>query len=147
MRLDMKREMIRKFVIVGMLALLVAGCGRKEPPQVLAKGAPPQIVELTHEVNGPALALNFRLLGSARGVGYQIDRAEMDPYCKCPTMWRRHFEQPAMAKQVDTPIRKLINLGSYNREFLFRIRAVDVDGNLGEWSQTIHAQAVDLLQK
>jgi len=138
--------MIRKLIILGMLALLVTGCGRKEPPQVLAKGAPPQLVDLTSEVNGPALVLNFRLLGSERGVGYQIDRAEMDPYCKCPTMWRRHYEQPAMARQVNEPLKKLVNLGSYNREFLFRIRAVDADGNLGEWSEPIHAQAVDLTQ-
>lgn len=139
--------MLRKFVIVGMLAMLVAGCGRKEPPQVVVEGAPPQLVELTSEVNGPALVLNFRLLGNKRGLGYQIDRAEMDPYCKCPTMWRRYFDQPALPQQVNEPIKKLINLGSYNREFLFRIRAVDVDGDLGEWSEPIHAQAVDLMQK
>jgi len=137
--------MIRKILIVGMLAMLLAGCGRKEPPQVLAKGAPPQIVELTHEVNGPALVLNFRLLGSERGVGYQIDRAEMDPYCKCPSMWRRYYDQPALPQQVNTPLKKLISLGSY-RQFLFRIRAVDADGNLGKWSKPMHAQAVNLDQ-
>jgi len=138
--------MLRKLLIVGILALLVAGCGRKEPPQVLAKGAPPQLVDLSYEVNGPVLALSFRLLGNERGIGYQIDRAEMDPYCKCPTIWRRHFEQPPLARQVNEPLKKMINLISYDREFLFRIRAVDADGNLGEWSEPIHAKAVDLMQ-
>lgn len=139
----MNSAMIRKFVIVGVLAMLVAGCGLKQPPHVLPTGAPPQIVDLTSEVNGPALVLNFRLLGSARGVGYQIDRAEIDPYCKCPSMWRRYFDQPALPQQVNEPLKKLISLGSY-RVYLFRIRAVDVEGNLGEWSKPIRAQAVNL---
>lgn len=138
--------MMQKLMIGLLLALLVAGCGRKEPPQVLDPSAAPQVADLNYEVTGPALVLSFRLLGNPKGVGYQIDRAEMDPYCKCPGFWRRYFEQEPLARQVNVDIQKNINLRTLSKQFVFRIRAVDVDGRLGEWSEPIHAQAVDLMQ-
>ncbi len=126
--------------------LLLAGCGRKEPPQLVATGAAPQIVGLKYEVNGGSLKLDFTLVGSPEGVGYQIDRTEMDPYCGCPGFFRRYFEQPAFADQVGKPLTKLINLKTTEREYVFRIRAVDALGNLGPWSELIHARGVDLMK-
>ncbi len=127
-----------------MLAVAAAGCGRKEPPRPLAEAGPPAIEELRAEVNGPALVLDFRLVGSRSGVGYQIDRAEIDPVCRCPSMWRRYFEQPPLPEFAGRHERRLISLKSTEREFLFRIRAVDAEGRLGPWSEPIRARAVDL---
>jgi len=132
---------------LGLLMLLALGaCGHKAPPQVVDKEVPPPaIVDLRHELNGPALKLEFVLQGNPAGVGYQIDRAEIDPYCKCPGMWRRYYEQQPYADQVGERVTKLLNLRLRNQDFLFRIRAVDVDGRLGPWSEPIRAHAVDLM--
>ncbi len=131
---------------IGLMLLLLAGCGRKEAPTLAAAGTPPQILNLKHEVNGGSLKLEFILAGSPEGVGYQIDRTEVDPYCGCPGMFRRYFEQPPFPGQVGKPLIKLINLKSTEREFVFRIRAVDAEGNLGAWSAPIHARGVDLMK-
>ncbi len=138
--------MMRKFLILGLTALAIAGCGRKEPPQPVVSDAPPAIAELRHEVNGPALILDFRLVGGAGGIGYQIDRAEVDPVCHCPTMWRRYFELPPQPDQGPRKVRKLVPLKTTKVEFLFRIRAVDMQGRFGPWSAPIRARAVDLSQ-
>ncbi|RMH61724.1 MAG: hypothetical protein D6678_02875 [Zetaproteobacteria bacterium] len=130
------------------LPMLLLACGHKAPPQV-ASGSdvpPPRIVELHHELSGPALKLEFVLQGDPAGVGYQIDRAEIDPYCHCPGMWQRYYEQPPFAKQVGEHITKLLNLRVLDQEFLFRIRAIDAAGRFGPWSEPIRAKAVDLMR-
>ncbi|MDX8402528.1 MAG: hypothetical protein R8K47_07850 [Mariprofundaceae bacterium] len=126
------------------VAVVGAGCGRKAPPQPLAPAAPPAIAELHHAVNGPVLMLDFRLQGGAGGIGYQIDRAEIDPVCRCPTMWRRYFEQPPQPRDGPRAVHKPIPLKTTETEFLFRVRAVDLEGRFGPWSETIRARAVDL---
>ena len=127
------------------LALLLNGCGRKEMPQVLSgTSVTPQISDLSHDVVGNVLRLEFVLKGNAQGVGYQIDRTQMDPYCNCPGFWRRFFEQPALAKQVNEKAKRIINLKTDAVEFVFRIRAIDATGSFGPWSKLIHARAVDL---
>ncbi len=141
----------RMFGLRGLWMLLAAavalgGCGRKEPPQPIAPAAPPAIAGLQHAVNGPALVLDFRLTGGAGGLGYQIDRAEIDPVCHCPTMWRRYFELPPQPGQGPRQVRKLVPLKTTETEFLFRVRAVDLDGRFGPWSAPIRARAVDLLR-
>jgi len=127
-----------------LVLLAVAGCGRKEPPRPAAASGPPAIGELAHAVNEPALVLDLRLVGTPAGVGYQIDRAEIDPVCHCPSMWRRFLEQPPAPELVGRRLRRLVPLRSVEREFLFRIRAVDAEGRLGPWSEPIRARAVDL---
>jgi len=130
------------------LAVLLNGCGRKEVPQnIVDDSVKPQIVDLQHKVIGNVLRLDFALKGNAQGVGYDIDRTQMDPYCQCPGFWRRFFEQPALAKQVNEDTYRIISLKTAEVEFLFRIRAVDVAGNFGPWSKLIHAQAIDLNKK
>jgi len=131
-------------VVLLFLTLVLSGCGRKEIPQVMVDASIiPQITDLRQEVNVSVLRLDFVLEGDAHGVGFQIDRTKMDPYCQCPGMWRRFFEQRAQAKQVGTKSYKMIHLNDYTTEFLFRIRAVDAFGNLGPWSKMIHARGMD----
>ncbi|RLL51189.1 hypothetical protein D8Y20_10010 [Mariprofundus sp. EBB-1] len=130
------------------LAVFLNGCGRKEVPQAIVDDAvTPQIVDLRSGVVGNVLRLDFVLKGSAEGVGYEIDRTKVDPYCQCPGFWRRFYEQPALARQVNEETYRIINLKTDAVEFLFRIRAVDVAGNFGPWSKLIRAQAVDLRKK
>jgi len=116
-------------------------CGRKEPPQVIGEGPPPAIAEMTHEIEGNVLILNLRLLGGADGIGYQVDRTEIDPYCKCPGFWRRFFERPPMLEQAGKLLQRNINLKTTVKEYVFRIRAVDGLGRLGPWSKPFRAQA------
>ena len=128
-----------------LLALALSGCGRKEAPQVINNGSiTPQISDLYYEVVGNVLRLDFTLNGDANGVGYQIDRTQIDPYCKCPGFWRRFFEQPTLAKQVDVASYKIIRLTT-TAEFVFRIRAIDTVGSFGPWSKLIRARAADAL--
>lgn len=130
------------------LAVLLNGCGRKEVPQAIVDDSvKPRIVGLQHKVTGNVLRLDFVLKGSSEGVGYEIDRTQMDPYCQCPGFWRRFFEQPALAKQVNEDSYRIISLKTAEVEFLFRIRAIDAFGNFGPWSKLIRAQAVDLNKK
>lgn len=127
------------------LSLLLTACGRKEVPQVInGESVAPQISDLRSEVVGNVLRMDFTLVGDTQGVGYEIDRTQEDPYCQCPGMWRRFYEQPALARQVNKAAYRIINLKTDKIEFLFRIRAVDVIGNFGPWSKMIRARAVDL---
>ena len=143
----MIKTMQRGIWVVLVLALALSGCGRKEAPQAVMEGAKPALTDLRHEVNGNILELYFSLQGSPEGVGYQIDRAEIDPYCDCPGMWRRYLAQEPMPKQVDKPHTRFINLKTTKRTFAFRIRAVDAAGNLGPWSPIIRARGVDLFDQ
>lgn len=127
------------------LLMLLAACGRKEAPQIVS-GAPPRIAELHHEISGNSLKLQLRLVGGEEGIGYQIDRAEMDPYCKCPSMWRRYYELPPHAKYAGKKLTRLINLRSSKQAYFFRIRAVDGLGRLGPWSKPIQARAEAMIE-
>lgn len=124
--------------------LLLAGCGRKEAPQIMSDSSfKPEIVGLTHTFDVNILQLEFSLKGSPAGVGYQIDRAEVDPYCNCPGFWRRYDERFPNPKLLEEPIKKLISVKVKNRAFLFRIRAYDDAGNIGPWSKMIRGQYAD----
>lgn len=127
-------------VLLCCLILLATACGRKAPPQIQSD-APPRIAELQHEIAGNSLKLTLRLVGGEAGVGYQIDRAELDPYCKCPSMWRRYFELPPHPKYAGKPLVRILNLRSGKQTYFFRVRAVDGLGRLGPWSRPIRARA------
>jgi len=123
------------------IGLGAISCGRKEPPQVIGEGPPPAIAEMTHEIEGNILVLNLRLQGGADGIGYQVDRTEIDPYCKCPGFWRRFFDRPPAPELAGRLLQKNINLKTTVEEYVFRIRAVDGLGRLGPWSKPFRAQA------
>ncbi|OIO72625.1 MAG: hypothetical protein AUJ57_05635 [Zetaproteobacteria bacterium CG1_02_53_45] len=133
------------FILLMAAVVLLSGCGRKEAPQPAGDAASkPLLSDLKHQVVGNVLELSFTLKGSPDGVGYQIDRTEMDPYCQCPGFWRRYDQREPQAKLVDINTTRLINLKTDKKEFLFRIRAFDAIGNLGPWSKAIVARGVDL---
>ena len=140
----MSKMMQRGIWVVLAMALAISGCGLKEAPQVNTEGAKPELANLRYEVNGNILELYFSLQGNPDGVGYHIDRTEIDPYCDCPGMWRRYLEQEALPKQVGEEITRYINLKTTKQEFAYRIRAFDLNGNLGPWSSIIRARGVDL---
>lgn len=129
------------------IAVVLVSCGHKSALTPEMGEQPPRLENLHYELTGPALKLEFVLRGDSAGVGYQIDRAEIDPICKCPTMWQRYFEQPPYPSQVGERQTRLLNLRTLDRTYLFRIRAFDAHGRLGAWSKPIRAQAVDLLKE
>lgn len=129
------------------MAVALAGCGRKMPPQPVSSSAEkPQIVDLKHEAIGNVMRLVFVLRGNPAGVGYQIDRTMIDPYCQCPGFWRRYVSKAAMPRMANSKAKKMLLL-STKVEYVFRIRAVDADGNFGPWSKMMRAQGVDLFHK
>lgn len=132
---------MRKLVLGGVIVLLaLGGCGKKEFPQP-DTSKPLQLIDLkaTKEVN--VLHLHFTIVGGYGNVGYQIDRAEVDPTCSCLTDWQRFFEQPPLPGQKGTIVERNLNLLDPSRTFAFRIRAVDSVGSLSPWSKPIRARA------
>ncbi|MDQ6996531.1 MAG: hypothetical protein Q9M82_03605 [Mariprofundus sp.] len=130
------------------ISMVLAGCGRKEAPQPSIAGAEkPQLTNLQYEQAGYVLKLSFRLSGNPKGLGYQIDRTEIDPYCKCPGFWRRYNDQRARPDLANRTTNKIINLKTTKVEFVYRLRATDLNGNFGPWSKLIRARGVDLFHK
>ena len=130
-----------------LMAIALFGCGRKEMPQPLSdSAAKPHIENLTYELIGTVMRLDFVLRGNPAGVGYQIDRTMIDPHCECPGFWRRYVDKAAMPRLVNSKTKKMLQLSS-SVGYVFRMRAVDVDGNLGPWSKMIRANGVDLLHQ
>ncbi|MDX8408906.1 MAG: hypothetical protein R8J84_02495 [Mariprofundales bacterium] len=134
---------MRRLTMVVMGLLLLTGCGRKEPPQPLTdQTAPPSIASMQTEQAYNSLKLTMHLAGGGGLLGYQIDRAQIDPFCHCPTPWRRDYEmQPKKAMDQGEVIR-LITVRTGNVEFLYRIRAVDALGRLGSWSKPMHIKVI-----
>jgi len=139
----------RRFIWACLLtAVVLGGCGKKEMPQPIVAGSEkPQLVNLSYEQAGNVLKLNFSLRGNPAGLGYQIDRTEIDPYCQCPGFWRRYYDQQPLADLVNRNIKKIINLRTARIEYVYRLRAIDLDGNLGSWSKSIRARGVDLFKQ
>ncbi len=133
---------IRKTLLVCMIAgLALAGCGHKAPPQPVAD-KPPQLTHLDHSIDLNSLILHIKLSGTAHGVGYQVDRSEFDPYCKCPSFWRRYFERTPMPNQTGKMLTKLINVGQGQKAYFFRVRAIDSIGRFSAWSKPFFARGV-----
>lgn len=127
-------------LLLAITAMLTVGCGRKEPPQAVVAAGPPQIASISQELSGNVLKLKIRLAGGSQGVGYQIDRSELDPYCNCPSFWQRFYEEPPQAKNAGPELERLLRL-RLDRTYVFRIRAIDGLGRLGPWSKPISAKA------
>ncbi|MDX8392889.1 MAG: hypothetical protein R8K53_10060 [Mariprofundaceae bacterium] len=137
---------MRNLILFGVITLIaLGGCGRKEIPQP-DSSEPPRLVNLQYEKAVSVLQLKFSILGGVGAVGYQIDRAEIDPVCDCPTIWRRHFEQLPIPRLKGEKLIRNLKLLTHKREFLFRIRAVDSMNNLAPWSVPMRARADDLSQ-
>lgn len=136
----MKSLAMKRIWVAALCALAIAGCGRKEMP-IADAGKPPALVGFTHQVSGNILKLSFRIEGGSGPVGYQIDRAELDPVCHCRGAWRRFYEQPAIPGQKGKTLTKALNLFTSDRTFFYRVRPVDAFGNLGAWSEVVRAHS------
>ncbi len=137
---------MRNLLLAGVIALVaLGGCGRKEMPQP-DTSKPLRIVDLQSVKEVSVLQLTFTILGGSDMVGYQIDRAEIDPICDCLTAWRRNFEQAPLPGQKAKVLTRNLKLLSHKREFAFRIRAVDSVGNLSPWSAPMRGRADDIKQ-
>jgi len=142
------RHSISPFLAGLMLAMILTGCGHKEAPHPVSDSlVKPQLLGLQYEQAGNVLKLSFELRGDPKGVGYQIDRTQIDPYCQCPGFWRRYHEQQPLADLVNRTTKKIVNLKTSKVEFVYRLRAIDVNGNFGPWSKLIRAHGVDLFRK
>jgi len=136
----MNKTFYRSLLLIAGLSLLLTACGRKEMPQVAASDGPPEIAQLTVESTFKVVRMNLRLKGGHNGIGYQIDRAELDPYCKCPDRWQRYFEQSPTPLNADKEIVKVFRTELGDHQFLYRLRAIDGEGRLGAWSKVIHTE-------
>jgi len=133
---------MRNIIFGGLIALLaLGGCGKKEFPQP-DTSEPLRITNLQSTVNVSVLQMSFTILGGFGNVGYQVDRAEVDPVCDCLTQWQRFYEQPTLPNQKGRSLSRGFKLLSPERTFAFRIRAVDTAGNLSPWSAPMRARAV-----
>jgi hypothetical protein len=133
-------------LLLAITAMLAAGCGRKEPPQAIATAGPPQLTITSQELAGNIIKLHLRLEGGDKGIGYQIDRSEMDPYCNCPSNWQRLYEEPPMDRNRGADLKKLLRL-RLDRTYMYRIRAVDGLGRLGSWSKPFSGKAEERLRQ
>lgn len=126
---------MRKFLLLLLTLLLMVGCGRKEPPQVIVDADMPEIALLKETDAYPSKKLEIQLAGGAGGVGYQMERAEMDPYCKCPSVWRRYYEEPPLERNNTQVLQKMIRMQVGGNDFAYRLRAIDAAGRLGVWQR------------
>ncbi len=132
---------IGRWSICLLLPLLLLGCGRKEPPRIETPGVAPEISRLDVDVTEEVVRIRLRLRGGREGIGYQIDRAEMDPHCRCPDLWRRYFELPPSPLHAGKEIVKIIRMEAGEKRYFYRFRAVDGLGHLGPWSRVIRAES------
>lgn len=132
-----------KWLIAMLGLLLLTGCGRKDAPQaeVEADAPVPTIQSLQIKHVDFTVQFTLTLAGGAAGVGYQVDRAEVDPSCDCPSFWRRYSEERPNPANAGREMVRLISLKTKAKAFVFRIRAIDGLGRLGPWSEPFRAQA------
>jgi len=124
---------MRKLLLLAMVLLLVQGCGRKEPPQAIVDAGPPEIEFVKIIDSEQSRRLEIQLFGGVGGVGYQMERAEMDPYCKCPSVWQRYYEEPPLPKNATRLLQKMIRTEVVGNDYVYRLRAIDAAGRLGAW--------------
>jgi len=126
---------MRKCLLLCLTILVVAGCGRKEPAQAIVESDPPSIASIKVLDADPSKQLQIQLAGGAGGVGYQMDRAEMDPYCKCPSTWLRYYEEYPLPRNNTKELHKMIRLEVGGHDYVYRLRAIDAAGRLGAWKK------------
>jgi len=130
---------MRNLCLLLLAAFVMVGCGRKEPPQAWVDKGEPNIAVFKVIDAGPSKKIHLQLAGGEGGVGYQIQRAELDPYCHCPSEWQPYTEIPPSRSNLDKPLERMLRLEKNGHYFAYRIRATDALGRLGKWSQTLQA--------
>ncbi|MDX8377041.1 MAG: hypothetical protein R8L53_03350 [Mariprofundales bacterium] len=128
-------------ILASLLLVLITGCGRKTAPQVISNDAPPIVTKFKQAFAINALKISFVLTGGKKGVGYQIDRAEVDPYCDCINSWRRYLDIAPRAKNRDVLTTRIIHVPTNGLAYMYRLRAVDDIGRLGIWNTPIRVKS------
>jgi len=130
---------MRNLCLILLAAFVMAGCGRKEPPQAWIDKGEPRIAVLKVINAQSSKKVRIELADGEGGVGYQIERSELDPYCQCPSTWHPFAEVPPSRKNLDKTLERMLRLEIGGHYYVYRIRAIDALGRLGKWSQTIQA--------
>ncbi|MDQ6953087.1 MAG: hypothetical protein Q9M15_06145 [Mariprofundaceae bacterium] len=130
---------MRKLCLILLAAWLITGCGRKEPPQAWIDKGEPRIAKLELIEAGPSKKLQLQLADGEGGVGYQIERSEIDPYCQCPSTWKPFTEIPPARSNEGKTLERMLRFEISGHYFLYRVRAMDALGRLGQWSETFKA--------
>ncbi len=132
---------MRNFLLVLMAVWALVACGRKEPPQAWIDKGEPYMENLELISAGPSKKMMVTLAGGEGGVGYQLERAEMDPYCQCPTAWSPYHEEVPQRKNQGKALERILRFEISGHYYLYRVRAMDALGRLGAWSQTLKQEA------
>jgi len=116
--------------------LLFAGCGQKTSLIVYDDSAPlPEISRLAHNISDDGtLSLRLDILGGSGAVAYQIDRAVIDPDCKCIGHWLRYYESSPSQQRLG--LERHIKTNT-NTAYAFRLRIEDSLSRRSEWSKVI----------
>ncbi|MDQ6994954.1 MAG: hypothetical protein Q9M18_05105 [Mariprofundaceae bacterium] len=130
---------MRKLCFIVLAAWLMTGCGRKEPPQAWVDKGEPRIAHLKLINAGPSKKLKLQLADGEGGVGYQLERSEIDPYCQCPSTWHPFTEVPPSRSYEGKTLERVLRFEIGGHYFLYRVRAIDALGRLGQWSETFQA--------
>lgn len=128
---------MKYWIALSVSLLLITGCGRKELPQPVLSSGAPTIESLQIEVTESSTELKFKLTGGEEGVGFHIDRAEIDPFCNCPAFWNRFYDEYPLASNSGREFSKLLRNEMGKHRYVYRIRAVDGSGRLAPWSEVI----------
>jgi len=126
-----------KLIAIAVLLLSITACGRKEVPQPIVNSGPPEIASLEILESDSSTQIVVTLAGGEGGIGFQVDRSEIDPFCNCPTFWQRHYEEPPLAYNAGKEYTRMLRNTIGKLPFVYRLRAVDATGRLGPWSDVI----------
>ena len=118
--------------------LLLSACGLKTDLIVYDDTMmAPKLELVSHAVEGERLTVYLNILEGCNAVFYQVDRAEVDPNCKCLGLWRRYYQSTPSEQR--TGLKRVIKLRQ-DKEHAYRIRAVDSLGRTSDWSPTIRVK-------
>lgn len=132
--------MLRRFTVFIWLGL--ASCGLKTDLVLVDDAASlPEIANLVITQDNNLLLMKFDIDGGSGAVAYHIDRAELDPTCKCPAKWLRFYESSPGVQREN--LQRKLKLRE-DKAWVFRIRSADALGRKSVWSK---AFGVDMTQQ
>ncbi|MDQ7004547.1 MAG: hypothetical protein Q9N67_06390 [Ghiorsea sp.] len=132
------KRLMRLFALA--LIFLLAGCGLKTGLIVYDDLSPePQLASISHQVIGNAVQIQLSIIGGSDTVVYQIDRAKVDPDCKCVNDWLRYYESSPSTQRHD--LKRNIKLQHVDETYAFRVRVMDSLGRKSDWSKVFQVKA------
>jgi len=123
-----------------LVIFLLASCGLKTGLVVYDDSAPePQLASISHQVVGKTVHIQLNITGGSNAVVYQIDRAKVDPDCKCINDWLRYYESSPSTQRND--LTRNIKLRNPDETYAFRVRVMDNLGRKSDWSKVFKVKA------